>query len=412
MRTDSRSSDRRRRAGVVALVLLGGVAAGACGGDAFGPVFARPGSLAVGLFHTCWSDPGGNAWCWGNNSAGQIGDGSGGKAANPKSVESDVPIAQLAAGLQHSCALDDEGGARCWGDNSAGQIGDGSVTLRLHPQRVDTDLSFAVIRAGGFHTCALTTDGVPYCWGANDDGQLGLLHPSQFCSTRPCADRPTRVEGGVVLRSIEAGFTHTCGLTADGVAYCWGANGNGQLGNGYFTSVSRPVLVTGGIRFRSLTVGERHTCGLTADDEVYCWGRNVDQQLGVELPVNECSGFFPFPCSPRPVKLVTSLAFRSITAGADHTCGLTWEGQAFCWGRNESAQLGIGGVTASQGTPQPVSGGHRFAVVGAGNSHTCGVSTDRILFCWGDNLFWQLGIGPQGIYSPAPILVAFPEVVP
>jgi alpha-tubulin suppressor-like RCC1 family protein len=136
---------------------------------------------------------------------------------------------------------------------------------------------FVQISTGDYHTCGLTSSGAAYCWGANSNGQLG-----DGTTTDSSANGPQRVLGGLRLASISAGFEFTCGLTSRGAAYCWGDNDYGQLGDGTTTDSDEngPQPVIGGLRFASNQPGAFHTCGLTTRGATYCWGRNVEGQLG------------------------------------------------------------------------------------------------------------------------------------
>lgn len=387
-------------------VVVSAFTLGGCNGDPFGPSGATA-SLAVGLFHSCSLQPSGTAWCWGSNLSGQIGDGAGAPASTPLRVDYEGEFVQLAAGFVHSCALNTEGDVLCWGDNSAGELGDQTTVRRLDPVSVAGGLAFDRVVTGGFHSCGLTEAGIPYCWGANSVGQLGVLHSSSLCAGAPCELQPTQVEGGLALRDLSAGYLHTCGLTSDGAAYCWGSNNSGQLGNGFFTSVARPVLVTGDARFTEISAGRNHTCALTAGGEAYCWGLNVSGQLGVEVPADKC--YDNFSCTSQPVAVESALRFKQIAAGGDHTCAVTLDNVAYCWGRNDAAQLGVGSTSLDQIHPLQVSNELKFAAIGAGDSHTCALTTAGEVYCWGDNLLHQMGQGAQGIYSPNPILVTIPE---
>ncbi len=138
-------------------------------------------SLTAGFAHTCGLTPGGPAYCWGDNVVGQLGSPIIFEAAcdnypcntMPVAVATGIAFESITAGDRHTCAIASGGAAYCWGDNSSGQLGDGTTTSRSTPLPVSGELSFATLSAGGAHTCGLTTDGEVYCWGANSDGQLG-----------------------------------------------------------------------------------------------------------------------------------------------------------------------------------------------------------------------------------------------
>ncbi|HEY7613055.1 MAG TPA: hypothetical protein VH764_08665, partial [Gemmatimonadales bacterium] len=175
-----------------------------------------------------------------------------------------------------------------------------------------------------------------------------------------------------------SGDLHTCGVTTDDRAYCWGANLWGQLGVGSNSGPDdcgnpcskRPVAVQGGLRFRHVSAGDRFTCGITTDDRAYCWGRNVEGQLG---DGTETIRF-------RPVPVAGGRRFRQVRAGASHTCAITPADVAFCWG---SGALGDGAI-AQHSTPVRVAGGLRWRLLSV-DLHTCGVTTDDRAYCWGVN---------------------------
>jgi alpha-tubulin suppressor-like RCC1 family protein len=209
-----------------------------------------------------------------------------------------------------------------------------------------------------------------------------------------------------VFESLAAGAAHTCGVTPGGAIYCWGLNTSGQLGNGTRRTSPAPVLVAGGHRFSQVTAGAQHTCGLTDGGSIYCWGQNRNGQLGSELTSDTQSSACG-PCSTTPVRVPEDLTFAAVSAGGQHTCAVTEEGEGFCWGRNNAGQLGIG-VALDRTPPQAVLGGLRFVTIDAGGAHTCGISRSGATYCWGDNLRFQLGNGGMGLRSTEPVLIELP----
>jgi alpha-tubulin suppressor-like RCC1 family protein len=194
---------------------------------------------------------------------------------------------------------------------------------------------FQSISAGAGHTCGLTADGTAYCWGVNYKGQLG---DGTMGGRR---NSPAAVAGGLVFTYISAGAEHTCGLTTDGVAYCWGDNNNGRLGDGTTTSRPRPVAVARGLVFRAIA-GNEHTCGLTRDGAAYCWGPNTFGRLGDGSTNSRLS----------PVAVSRGLVFKAISVGEYRSCALTTDGAAYCWGVR--GQLGNGLTTTDGRTPAAV----------------------------------------------------------
>ena len=245
-------------------------------------------ALSAGDFHTCGLTAAGTAYCWGLNDSGQLGEvitvngalGTMGDRKSPVSVSGGVSFAAVSAGGSgapdrgYTCGVTAGGAAYCWGDNSAGQLGDGTTCCDGKiPVPVVGDVSFAAVSAGG-HTCAITATGAAHCWGDNSSGQLGD-------GTSTSRSSPALVMGGMSFTAVSAGGFHTCGVTAEGAAYCWGDNSSGQLGDGTRTSHTGPVPVAGGVSFAALSArGIGHTCGVTATGTAHCWGDNSSGQLG------------------------------------------------------------------------------------------------------------------------------------
>ena len=299
------------------------------------------------------------------------------------------------AGSGATCGLITSGAAYCWGDQGFGQLGNGSTTPghQLTPALVLGGLSFASLTAGGDHTCGLAADGKAYCWGSSDNGQRGD-------GTTDRRGTPVAVAGpaggaALTFSSLSAGTFHTCGVVADGTAYCWGDNSYGELGDGTTTQRLVPTPVAGGQRFAAVSAGSFYTCGLTGAGKAYCWGSNVNYQLGDGSATNHAS--------PSPVS--GDLTFASIDAGpAATTCAVTTAGAGYCWGGNFHGPVGDG-TTTDRSTPTAVTGGLTFTDIAAGWAFACGTTTGALLYCWGDNDRGELGDGTLTDHaSPAAVL--------
>jgi alpha-tubulin suppressor-like RCC1 family protein len=192
-------------------------------------------------------------------------------------------------------------------------LGDNSNTAHLVPTAVSTSVVFATISAGASHTCGLSTDNVAYCWGSNAEGQLGT-----GALNDPPAKTPTAVAGGLKFLSISAGSRHTCALDLSYHGYCWGNNDYGTLGDGTTTKRAAPTAVIGGLTFTYLLAGADATCGTG-----YCWGSNAYGQLG--------SPTFEWVTVPSAVS--GGHSFRSLAGGSGAWCGVTIEGAGYCWGQ-------------------------------------------------------------------------------
>lgn len=299
---------------------------------------------------------------------------SGSRATGP--TQPSGPVAQFKELAAHApCGLALSGAAYCWGDASwdrpsvAARVGGGYI--------------FTAITSGGSHMCGLVEGGTAYCWGYNGGGALGTGDTtfSQF---------PVPVSGGLMFASISAGPGYTCGVTLDGAGYCWGADWvrfNAQL-------TPQPLGV--GLTFRSISAGIRsHTCGITVSDEAHCWGGSNN--------VGELGNGDPGQHAQLTVPVSGGLRFASISAGSDHTCGVSTEGRAYCWGWNIWGALGIGSTdTLAHAVPEPVAGNLKFVDLSVGVTHTCGVTENGAVYCWGAG---QLGNGKGEDRKTVPTLV-------
>lgn len=206
--------------------------------------------IAAGGLHNCGLTTTGTTLCWGFNDQGQLGNGTT-TTLFPDTVSSKLtPVSgglafdSLTAGYKHTCALTAAGAAYCWGDNSFGQLGDGTTTRSLVPVPVGGGLTFVALSAGFYHTCGITTTGAAYCWGRNTPNSVQESVGGQLGDgTTASKSIPTIVSGGLVFQAISAGEVTTCGVTTTNVAYCWGDNEYGQLGTGNNISFLVPTKV-------------------------------------------------------------------------------------------------------------------------------------------------------------------------
>lgn len=238
-------------------------------------------------------------------------------------------------------------------------------------------LSFRQVSAGFFHTCGVTTANVAYCWGDNFFGALGD-------GTKTDRPTPFPVAGGRLFRQVTSGWTHTCGVALDDLTYCWGANNVGQLGDGTLTEHLTPGRVhASGLRFRRVTAGSGATCGVTGDNRAYCWGGNFVGNLGDGTTTNRLT----------PVAVAGAHRFRQVSTGGSYACGVTTSDVAYCWGWNDGGQLGDG-TTTNRLKPVAVAGGLQFRQVNTtGSSYTCGTTQENRAYCWGQNDHGRLGNG-------------------
>ena len=304
------------------------------------------GAIATGYYHSCALTLAGIVKCWGRNASGALGDGTTSSRNTAVDVGGLVSgVVAITAGNNHTCVLTSAGGVQCWGDNAAGQLGDGTQTTSRTPvDVVGLTSGVALISAGYNHTCAVTVSGGAKCWGLNTDGQLG--NNTKTSSSVP-VDVATLASG---VASITAGSFHTCVKTLSGGAKCWGSNYSGQLGINVDDrlSWSFPIDVVGltsGVA--AIEAGGLHTCALTTGSGVKCWGNNAQGQIG--------QGVLTRPIIfPLDVSGLTSGVMK-IEAGGYHNCAITMFNVAKCWGGNMYGGLGNGSVIDSS-LPVNVSG--------------------------------------------------------
>jgi alpha-tubulin suppressor-like RCC1 family protein len=232
-------------------------------------------AVDCGAYHTCALLASSEMACWGWNVSGQVGDGTTADRNLPVLISAVTdPVRQMSAGGYHTCALLQSGDILCWGQNSYGQLGNGTTSDSLTPVQVENMNDATLIAVGGYHTCAAEGNDV-YCWGHNAYGQIGdgtLLNRSI----------PGAVSGlsAGSLHGLSAGHSHSCAVTGGGRLECWGFNEDGQIGDGTTTDQPSPVLVSGmasGVSWAA--AGYYHTCAVTASG-AKCWGRNNHGQLG------------------------------------------------------------------------------------------------------------------------------------
>ena len=246
-------------------------------------------------------------------------------------------VVQIAAGKAHTCALLDNGTVRCWGDNTAGQLGDGTTDQRTKATLVTGLSGVTTITAGEAHTCAVASAGAVHCWGANGSGQLGDGTTTQ-------RNAPTPVSGLSGATAISAGMSHTCAVAGPaGTVHCWGANGSGQLGDGTTTQRNAPTPVPGLSAVTAITAHGMwfgsHTCARLSDGTARCWGANYAGQLGhPDTSVIQ---------TPVPTLVAGVSGATAISTGGAHTCALLQDRTVRCWGLNAYGQLGNDTATDS-----------------------------------------------------------------
>ncbi len=304
---------------------------------------------------TCAIENNGSLWCWGRNGRGELGTGSTLQAGIPTQVGDAIDWDDVSVGRDHGCGV--LGGfLHCWGAQSVDVLG-GDL---LAPVELGVGDGWTDVAAATSYTCALHGDGELWCWEVGrsptriDDalGWSGLtssndtVQDSTICAIRD--GRASCIRGDLAVlaqapnvtdfQQISTGYQHSCGIRADGTAWCWGTNGYGELGND--TVVDRsddavPVALEG--ELRDIATGLNFSCGVLMDSTLWCWGRNTQGNLG-----DGSSVFSSF----EPVR-ITGDGWLAVSAGRDHACALRDDDTLWCWGSDDNDQLGrgLGGST-------------------------------------------------------------------
>ena len=338
--------------------------------------------------HSCAVTEWGDAYCWGKGTDGQLGHKFKANSALPVLVTGDLSFTSVTAGETHSCGVTVEGRAFCWGWNAFFQLGTAGIIAEAVPNIVPTTARFTQISAGAYHTCALATDARVYCWGYNRWGQVGIGSTESAISARP-------VSADFRAVAVSSGAFHSCALTDAADVYCWGANDSGQLGTGSSALfVPVPTLIRTPLHFRTISAGYSHSCGVSTGGEAYCWGSNGHGELGDGVP------FRPDLAGPPTPSLVQFIAdVVSVSAGRENSCAITRGGLGWCWGRNDNGQLGVGTVVDKPfATPLYLFPVHLHSsdllsftkIAAGGETHACGVA-ERSVFCWGTGRDGALG---------------------
>jgi alpha-tubulin suppressor-like RCC1 family protein len=349
-------------------------------------------SVAVGHKTACGIDANGKAYCWGDNTHGQLGIGTSGDSGDyqrtkPTAVLGGISFEKIVPGVWMSCGIDTAGGAHCWGK---GVLGDGQngVTPRTSPVAVSGDLSFVDLALSQVVACGVTSEGDLYCWGGGNghlgdgDWEAGLV--------------PTAIGAGRTYLSVVAVSHSACALTDEGKVYCWGSNSFGQLGDGTTQTRLSPVAVNTQLTFKAIAMSTYATCGLTDAGAAHCWGSNAAGDLGL--------GNADSDPHPAPVAVSGGLEFSVLAGAAEGFCGLDQDGKAYCWGF-----AGIEEETSAIPAPRAVSGELLFSQISAGHEINCGIAKNGLeaTYCWThgtSNASGRLGTDDVESYTgPVPI---------
>jgi alpha-tubulin suppressor-like RCC1 family protein len=357
-------------------------------------------SVGCGLGFTVGVIAGSRLLSWGDNSAGQLGDGTTTSRPAPAYITGcsggDYNWASVACGREHALALKTDHTLWAWGANGSGQLGDGTTTERHAPVQVtgcaDGDSNWAAVAARELHSAAVKTDGTLWTWGQNMYGQLGD-------GTRMTRSAPVQVtgcaDGDTNWVAVACGTYHTVALKSDGTLWSFGLNDNGQLGDGTHTLRTAPIQVTGcpggDTNWASVACGDKFTVAIKQDGTIWAWGDNADGELGYDTTSDLDTMYSG--SSRIPQQAGTDSGWTTVQCGSYVTVALKSNGSLWAWGSNTSGELGRGTHDGARHVlpAQVGTATDWLAGFSAGWHSIVAPASDDCLWAWGGNTTGQLG---------------------
>jgi alpha-tubulin suppressor-like RCC1 family protein len=337
--------------------------------------------IAAGDEHTCAIASDDSVWCWGRNNYGQLGIAqSTTESATPLKIQGTLRAKKIAAGSNHTCVLTDIAAVWCWGQNTFNQLGVLGATVYENPIEVVLAARAKHVKAGGDSTCAMLTTNEVQCWGSNYQGQLGNGLSDKSHIPRAV----TGIPSSFTVKDIEMGSNHTCSVSTQGEVWCWGAHGLGRLGSAANQAALTPLrTISIGSAAIAVTAGEKHTCVVRTDSQLSCFGGNNVSQIG-----QSANG----TVNATPTVVAGTTGAMAVASGNNHTCVITTNNALSCFGGNDFGQVGAPqNAPVSTPTPQVVANLSDVVDVVGGASHTCAVVRAGDVKCWGSNGQGQAG---------------------
>jgi alpha-tubulin suppressor-like RCC1 family protein len=335
----------------------------------------------------------GQAWAWGDNSDGELGNGTTARytgVATPGQVRGLTGVTAMSGGSDFSLALKSDGTVWAWGNGGWGQLGQGAYTSSTLPVHISSLSSVTAIAAGDLHALALKSDGTVWAWGFNYYGQVGNGTNGNNILA------PVRVSGlgGVIAVAAGHGADTSYALKSDGTVWAWGYDGLGQLGNGTSNESAHPlpVKVTNLTGVVGLDAGTDHALAVRSDGTVEAWGSNQYSQLGARTTAT-CS-VYHYPCSTIPILVPNLGGVTAVAGGGSFSVALKSDATVWGWGDNGYGQLANGTVTSFGGVTTPTKSRlSSVRAIAAGSGHTLALRTDGTVWAAGSNAWGQLGNG-------------------
>jgi alpha-tubulin suppressor-like RCC1 family protein len=335
--------------------------------------------IATGNWHSLGIKSDGTLWAWGQNSTGQLGDGTTTNRTSPVQIGTDNTWSKIAAGGTHSLGIKSDGTLWAWGRNGTGQLGDGTITAKLAPVQIGVATDWSQISGGQSHSLGIKDDGTLWAWGRNNIGQLGDGTTTQRTT-------PRQIGTATNWSQVDAGNDFSMGLKSDGTRWGWGTN-NGAFGDCGITHSTTPRQTDALTNWIKIAAGYSYGLGLKSDGTLWGWGTNSSGQLGDGTIIDKSC----------PTQVGTETNWSNISAGYAHSLGVKSDGTLWAWGRNLEGQLGDG-TTTERRLPVFIWWTDNFHAktwsrIDAGGYHSMGIRGDGTLWVWGLNTDGQLGDG-------------------
>ena len=327
---------------------------------------------------------------WGYGMYGQIGDGQMMDRATPTTIALPDRVVHASAGRYETCVALANGRVSCWGEGDSGQLGDGNNTTSPTPVIVAKLTNAVEVAAAAIHACARLATGEVWCWGNGGSGRLGT-------GTQMGSLVPVQTLTITNAQRLIAGGSTSCVMLADNTLRCWGFNQYGGVGNNTMQDVLSPIEPMNIGAVRSVSSRDTTTCAARADGAVFCWGLNDRGQAGIGTTGGNV-------LVPTPVKTATVdlTGADEVGQGIEHGCARIGTA-VWCWGRNDSGQLGDGTTGVGRPYAASVIGLPPVTQLGIGAWTSCAVDMNQAVWCWGMGSEGELGNGTTPVAQPTPL---------
>ena len=342
--------------------------------------------VATGNSHNLVIKNDGTLWAWGNNSNGQLGDGTIINKNTPAQIGTESDWKLVDAGDNFTMAIKNDGTLWAWGDNSKGQLGNGTTSNKNIPIQIGTSSDWKLVAAGNNYTMAIKNNGTLWAWGSNYYGQLGN-------GTTINKSTPIQIGTDSNWKVVVASFNNTKAIKNNGTLWAWGENSKGQLGDGTRSTKYLPTQIGTNTDWKLVESGGAHSIAIKNNGTLWAWGYSQFGQLG-DGTINTIRSI--------PIQIGTSTNWKLVVASNGYNMAIKNDGTLWAWGENFTGQLGDGSAVFKW-IPIQIGNDSDWKVVVVGDDHTIAVKNDDTFWTWGNNIYGQLGNGSFSNSNPTQI---------